>query len=171
MTSEDIFSGSCITGVHLRVSWIDWGSETQSHKHHSFCPAVPALRGICHKGSQSVRGFCHLNLHWLLVVEKFHSSSAYLVSQISGFVTGGVPCFCGRLETVFSLHHPYCLCHERLHFLRPAFGNKPSGSCKSCVLHTLLWGCLLHLWLSHKKFYQFELLLRFYLGPAWWHSG
>lgn len=33
-----------------------------SHKQHSFHLTVPALRGVSYEGSQSIRGFCHLNL-------------------------------------------------------------------------------------------------------------
>ena len=55
-----------------------------------------AFRELCHKGSQSVRGLCHLHLSCVcLVLEKSHSSSACLVSQIS--------------ETVMEVFHiPHC---------------------------------------------------------------
>ena len=48
----------------------------------------------------------------LINAGKSHSSSTSLVSQISGLW------FCGRPETPFSAHHPYCLCNEDLCFLR-----------------------------------------------------
>lgn len=43
-----------------------------------------AFKELCHKGSQSIRGLCrlHLSCFWL-VMEKSHSSSVCVVSQIS----------------------------------------------------------------------------------------
>lgn len=64
MTSENILSGLCHPEDALtRVArfQIDWGSEAESQA--VLFPAVPAVRGFCHKGFQSVRGFCDLNLH------------------------------------------------------------------------------------------------------------
>lgn len=52
-----------LLGYNLVANQMDWNSETQSHNQYSLYPAVPALRGVCHKGSQSVRGLWHLNLH------------------------------------------------------------------------------------------------------------
>lgn len=101
----------------LAASQIDWGSEMES-----LCPAVSALRGVYHKGSQTTRGLCHLNLHCLLVLEKSHSNSTCPVSQIGGFVAGGIPHSYGGLEIPFSLHHPYCLCKKDLCFLRLFWG-------------------------------------------------
>ena len=50
MTGGSILCGLChredaFTRVHLVAGLIDWDSKTQSHKQHSFCLAVPALRG------------------------------------------------------------------------------------------------------------------------------
>lgn len=64
MTSENILSGLChledsLTRV-ARVQ-IDWGSEAESQA--VLFPAVPAVRGVCHKEFQSLRDFCDLNLH------------------------------------------------------------------------------------------------------------
>ena len=52
--------------------------------------AMLVFRELCHKGSQSIRGPCHLHpcCFWL-VLEKSHSSSACLVSQISESVMEG----------------------------------------------------------------------------------
>ena len=54
-------SGRYTYGVHLTASRIDWDSEQFFIV--VFGLAVPALREICHKGSQPRRGLCHLNLH------------------------------------------------------------------------------------------------------------
>lgn len=64
--------------VHLVATWIDWDSETQSHKQHFLGPAVLALRGVCLKGSQSIRGFCCLNIYCLVRIGKvpFHLAPA-----------------------------------------------------------------------------------------------
>lgn len=46
-----------------------------------------------HEGPQPIMSLCRLHLHYLSVLEKFHSSSTYPGPQISGFVAGGVPRF------------------------------------------------------------------------------
>ena len=66
MTSENILSGlhqlkDACTSVHL--AGIPIGCR--SKKHHSICSTVQALRGVCPKGYQSIRGLCGLNLHCL----------------------------------------------------------------------------------------------------------
>ena len=59
MTSENISSGPPIGGhMHLVDSWVDCDSDKQG----SLCLTVPALRGVCHNGSQSLRGLCYLNI-------------------------------------------------------------------------------------------------------------
>ena len=63
-----------------------WDMKSQA----ALCPAVWNLRVICHKGSQSIRGLCHLTFVVLLVLEKSHSSNTRLVLQFSRSVIGGV---------------------------------------------------------------------------------
>lgn len=74
----------------------------------SLCLIVNALKGVCHKALQSIRVLSYLNLHYL-VLEKSHPSSACLVLQISGSITGGTSHSYGKLETLFSHYHSYCL--------------------------------------------------------------
>lgn len=82
-----------------------------------YSPAVPAFKGIFHKGSQSKRGLFHLNLCCLLVLEKSHSSSICPMSQVSGSVTRGVPHSHGKPETVFHYTILLPLAMESFYFL------------------------------------------------------
>lgn len=86
-------------------------------------PAVPALR-VVYRKVPACGNLCHLNLHCLISAGKSHSDIAYPVSQISSALTGGVSHFCGRRETLFSLHHPYHLCNKGFYFLRLIFVSK-----------------------------------------------
>ena len=93
MTSESIFSGlhhleGAFTRVYLVANLTYWGSKC-------LFVTVTALRGVCHKGPKTIRGLCHLNLCYLLVLENSHSSSAYLVPQTSRFMAGEVSHFVG----------------------------------------------------------------------------
>lgn len=105
---------------------IDWGSETQPHKQHSLCLATLALRGNCHKGSQTTSDLCHLNCFCFVSARKhyhhYHSSDACPVSQISASVTKGNSRSDRKPETMFSLYHSYYLCNEGLCFLRLPLG-------------------------------------------------
>lgn len=77
---------------------------------HSFRPAVPAIGGMCHEGSQSVRKLCSVTFIIVsLVPAKPHLSSTCPMSQMNGSMTGGVPYSYERLETPFLLYHSYGL--------------------------------------------------------------
>ena len=84
--------------------------------------ARPAIKGVCHKGLRSARGFVISTFIVLLVLEKFQASSACSVSQIKGSVTGGTLHFHGKPKTPFALHHSYHLGQQGLHFLRLSLG-------------------------------------------------
>lgn len=106
MYTENTLPGLChlegaLTEMGLVANQIDWDSETQSHKQHSLGLAVPSPRGLCPKGPQSKGG--HFSCQPLLSVSprKSHSISTYLVLQISRFVAGDAPYFCGTTETLF----------------------------------------------------------------------
>lgn len=80
VTRENILSGHCHpegahTDVDLVAIWRDWGSEIQSHKQNSLCPAMLILKGVCHKGSPSLGVFVISTVVILLLLEKSQSSS------------------------------------------------------------------------------------------------
>lgn len=93
-----------------------------------------------------------------LVLEKSHSSNACLVSEMSRAVVGGFSYSWGKPETPFALHHSYCPDHDRLCFLRPTRGVNFSVLVQT-VFYTF-WALVLPPWLSHKRAYWLELLLR-----------
>lgn len=113
LSSENILSDLChpggtFTGVYLVACWIDWSSKTWSHQQHSLCLVGPALRGVCHKGSWSIRGICHLSLCFLLALESLMPIvPAWCHELVSLWLE--CPTFCGTLESLFSLHHSYHL--------------------------------------------------------------
>ena len=71
MTSENILSGlhqpaGICTNMHLVASHVDWDPET-GRSQGALSLTVPALRGICQKGSQSTRGlYCLVSVRKVL---------------------------------------------------------------------------------------------------------
>lgn len=106
MASKNVFCGlhhkaGARTRVHLVASQENQGSKPWLSHKSLFGPALPShatLRGIFHKEAQPMVGLCCLNLPCFLILEKSHSSSACLVSQISRFLAGGISQSYGKQE-------------------------------------------------------------------------
>ena len=106
--------------------WVDWDQRSCSQVDQkqvtqwlaSIRPAMLSFRGVCHKGSLSIRDIFHLNL------------------------------FCDFVVLWLNL------CNKGLYFLRIILGGDFLDHLRTSSFCTLLWGCFLQPWLSHKKAYH-----------------
>ena len=138
--NENILSISTSQKVHLLKCLWKTVELTRIPRHKVisstfYSPAVPAFRGIFHKGSQSIRGLCLLNLCFLLVLEKSHSSSTCPMSQVSGSVTRDVPHSHGKPDIVFHCTILLPLAMESFYFLTLTLTLEMNF----LDLHNLLW--------------------------------
>lgn len=130
-----------LTGVHFDGQLNNRGSEPQSHKQHSLCLTVPALRGVCYWKSWPIRGFCLLNLHCSVSAEKnpiIVAPTCY--HRLLGLCLEVSHVLVGNRKQYF--HHTILTTYnnEGLCFLRLPLGVSFLVLRRSAFFCTLLWG-------------------------------